>query len=167
MMESWPRHIDRFERQYDKAFYRDLLFGADLMDWIHKRVQVFLHSCNTTEIEDVESGDLEEFRGLQKRVERGEWLTSMPVWVERPAPQEEGRRKSEGTGNGARNNGVDPQLCISKTRESSQSLHARRTFTSPWRPMVGRSASVTSPKGGATGPACALTRLYKYKQGKS
>ena len=52
---SWPRHIDRFERQYDKDFARDPLFGADLMDHIHKRVQVFLHSCNTTSIEEVES----------------------------------------------------------------------------------------------------------------
>ena len=70
MMASWPRHIDRFERQYDKDFSQDPLFGAYLMDRIHKRVQVFLHSCNTTEIEDVESGALEEFWGLQKRVER-------------------------------------------------------------------------------------------------
>ena len=85
----------RFERQYDKAFARDPLFGADLMDRINKRVQVFLHSCNTTSIEEGELGALEEFRGLQKRVERGEWLTSMPVWVERPAPKDKGRRKSE------------------------------------------------------------------------
>ena len=41
LMASWPRHIDRFEGQYDKAFARDPLFGADLMDRIHKRVQVF------------------------------------------------------------------------------------------------------------------------------
>ena len=82
------RHIDRFERQYDKDFARDPLFGADLMDRIHKHVQVFLHSCKTTSIEEVESGALEEFRGLQKMVERGEWLTSTPVWVERPAPRE-------------------------------------------------------------------------------
>ena len=100
-MASWPRHIGRFERQYDKSFARDPLFGADLMDRIHKRVQVFLHSCNTTSIEKVDSGVLEEFRGLQKRVDRGEWLTSMPVWVERPAPKEEGRRKLEGNGIGA------------------------------------------------------------------
>ena len=52
------------------------------MDRIHKLVQVFLHSCNTTAIEEVESGALDEFRGLQKRVERGECMTSMPVWVE-------------------------------------------------------------------------------------
>ena len=110
----WPRHIDRFERQYDKAFSRDPLFGAELMDWIHKRVKVFLHSCNTTAIEDVESGALEEFWVPQKRVEGGEWLTSMPAWVDRPEPQEEGWRKSEGTGNGARNHGVDLQLCTSK-----------------------------------------------------
>ena len=114
MMASWLRHIDRFELQYDKAFARDPLFGADLMDQIHKRVQVFLHSCNTTAIEKVESGALEEFRGLQKRVERGEWMKSMPVRVERPALREEGRRKLEGNRNGARNNGVDPQLRISE-----------------------------------------------------
>ena len=54
MMASWPRHIDRFERQYDKAFARDPLFGENLMDRIHKRVQVFLHSCNKAAIEEVE-----------------------------------------------------------------------------------------------------------------
>ena len=113
-MASWPRHIDRFERQYNKAFSRDPTFGADLMDRIHKRVQVFLHYCNTTAIEDLELGALEEFWGLQNRVEIGKWLTSMPAWVERPAPREEVRRKSEGTGNGARNHGVEPQLCISE-----------------------------------------------------
>ena len=49
-MASWPRHIDHFERKYDKAFARDPIFGSDLMDIIHKRVQVLLHSCNTTSI---------------------------------------------------------------------------------------------------------------------
>ena len=49
-MGSWPHHIDRFERQYYKAFARDPIFGADLMDRIHKHVQVFLHSCNMTAI---------------------------------------------------------------------------------------------------------------------
>ena len=94
-MASWKRHIDRFERQYDKAFARDPLFGAYLMDRIHKRVQVFIHSCNSTSIEEVELGALAGLGGLQKRVERGEWLTSTPVWVERLAPKEEGRRKSD------------------------------------------------------------------------
>ena len=65
-MGSWPHYIDRFDRQYDKAFARDPIFGADLMDRIHKRVQVFLHSCNTTKTEEVESGALAEFGGLQK-----------------------------------------------------------------------------------------------------
>ena len=46
MIASWPRHIDRFERKYDKAFSWDPLFGADIMDWIHKRVQVFLSVLN-------------------------------------------------------------------------------------------------------------------------
>ena len=43
LMGTWPRHIDCFEQQYDKAFVRDPLFGSDLMDRIHKHVQVFLH----------------------------------------------------------------------------------------------------------------------------
>ena len=43
-MGRWPRHIDRFNQQYKKAFAMDPLFGADLMDRIHKYVQVFLHS---------------------------------------------------------------------------------------------------------------------------
>ena len=68
MMASWPRHIDRFERQYEKAFSQDPLFGADLMDRIHKRVQVFLQSCNTMAIDDVVLGALEEFWVLQKKV---------------------------------------------------------------------------------------------------
>ena len=94
------------------------------MDWIHKRVHVLLHSCDTSEIEEVESGALAEFGGLQKKVERGEWLTLMPVWVERPAKKEEGRKKSDGNGFGARQSGggggsdaifnhrIDPQLRI-------------------------------------------------------
>ena len=100
-MASWPRHFYRLERQYDNSFASDPLFGADMMDIIHKCVKVFLHSCNTTSIEEVESGALEEFREIQKRVERGEWLTLTPVWVERPAPKEEGRRKSDGNVFGA------------------------------------------------------------------
>ena len=81
-MRTWPRHIDRFERQYDKAFAKDPLFGADFMDRIHKHVQVFLHSCNTTAIEDVESGALIEFGGIQNKAERGEWLDLTLEWVD-------------------------------------------------------------------------------------
>ena len=53
-------------------------------------------------------------------------MTSIPMWVDLPAPKEEGRRKSEGNGTGARqggrgvvegtvyNHGVDPQMRISE-----------------------------------------------------
>ena len=43
-MDTCPHQIDRLERQYDKAFAKDPLFGSYLMGRIHKRVQVFLHS---------------------------------------------------------------------------------------------------------------------------
>ena len=77
-----------------------------------------------TAIEDVELGALAEFGGIHKKVERGEWLTSTPVWVDRPAQKEEGSRKSDGCGMRSRpsgggsgrdavlNQGVDPQLRI-------------------------------------------------------
>ena len=77
-MAIWPCHIYRFERQYEKAFAGHRLFRADIVDWIHKQVQVFLHSCNTTSLEDVEMGALAEFGELQRRLERGEWITPPP-----------------------------------------------------------------------------------------
>ena len=58
------------ERQYDNSFAKDPLFWEDLMDRIHKRVQVFLHSCNTTFIKNMELGNLAEFGGMQQKVER-------------------------------------------------------------------------------------------------
>ena len=70
-MGLWSRHIDRFKRQYNKAFAIDPLFGANSMDRIHKHVQVFLHSCNTTTIKDVETGCLAEFGGLRRRYREG------------------------------------------------------------------------------------------------
>ena len=65
-MGTWLRHIDRFKRKYYKAFAKDPILEADFMYLIHKRVQVFLHYCNTTAIEGVESGSLAEIRGLKK-----------------------------------------------------------------------------------------------------
>ena len=48
LTEKWPRHIDHFDRKYDKAFAKDPLFGEDLIDRKHNHAQVFLHSHNTT-----------------------------------------------------------------------------------------------------------------------
>ena len=90
----WTRHINLFESQYDKVYAKYPLFGADLIDRIHKHVQVLVHFCNTTSIKDVELGALAEFGGLQKKIERGEWLTTTPVWVDRPTPKEEVQWKS-------------------------------------------------------------------------
>ena len=52
-MGLWPLHIDRFDREYNKAFAWGPLFAAELMDRIHKCVQVFLLSCIMTVIEYV------------------------------------------------------------------------------------------------------------------
>ena len=63
-MATWPRHIDCFERKYDKAFVGDHLFSADIVNIIHKRVQVFLHLCNMTPLNNFETGELMEFKDL-------------------------------------------------------------------------------------------------------
>ena len=63
-MATLSHHIDRFEKQYVKAFAGDRLFGAVIVDIIHKWVQVFLHSCNTTLLDEVETGSLSEFGEL-------------------------------------------------------------------------------------------------------
>ena len=47
-MEAWPKHIDYFERKYDKEFAKDPLFRADLICRVHNRVKLFLHYCNKT-----------------------------------------------------------------------------------------------------------------------
>ena len=47
-MATWPHHIDQFDQKYDKAFAGNPFFGAYLVGRVHKRVQVFLHLCNTT-----------------------------------------------------------------------------------------------------------------------
>ena len=87
-METCLHHIDQFERKYNKAFGKDPLFGEDLLDIIQMRCQVFLHSCNTNSIEYVELGELTEFGQLQKKIERGGWVTTTLVWVDRSTPKE-------------------------------------------------------------------------------
>ena len=82
-------------------FALHLLFGADIMDQIHKQVQVFLHSCNTTSLEEVETRALADFGELQKRVERGEWITTPSAWVEIPEKNNDGRKRLV-SGGGAR-----------------------------------------------------------------
>ena len=57
-MATWTCHINRFERQYDKAFSGNPFFGAYLINRIHKPVKVFLYLCNTTSLKDVEMGSL-------------------------------------------------------------------------------------------------------------
>ena len=89
-MSTWPHHIDRFEWQLKKACALNPFFGAYLVDRIHKLVQVFLHSCNKTCLDDVETGVLLEFGKLKWHIEWGKWITSTPVWLELPMEIENG-----------------------------------------------------------------------------
>ena len=82
-------------------------------------------------------GALAEFGGIHKKVEIGDWITTTPVWVDRPTPKEEGRRESDGIrigyrmigGRGGResvhNTGLDPQLQImERLGEITSSTHS-------------------------------------------
>ena len=59
---------------------------------------MFLHSCNTNSLDDVDTGTLLEFGGIQKRVERGKWVIPPTAWVELPAQKGNRQRKPESTG---------------------------------------------------------------------
>ena len=67
-MATWPHHIDRFDRQYDKAITKDPLIGVNRIYSIHKLEQVSQHSRNTNSIKDVQLGSLDQFGGLNKKV---------------------------------------------------------------------------------------------------
>ena len=75
-MATLPCHIDRFEQQYDKEFAADRLFGANIVGRTHKWVQIFLHLCKTTSLDDVETGVLLGLGGLQRQVEWGKFITT-------------------------------------------------------------------------------------------
>ena len=70
-MTKWPHQIEKFDQQYNKAFAGDPIFGADIIDSIHKWVQASLHLCKMTCLDNVELGALTEFGDLQKCVEQG------------------------------------------------------------------------------------------------
>ena len=46
-------------------------------------------------LEDMDTGELSEFRELQQRVEGGKWITTPPTWVEFLEQNTDGRKKSE------------------------------------------------------------------------
>ena len=47
--------MDRFEQQYENYVAGNLIPGVNIMDQIHKRVQIFLHSYNTTSLDESKS----------------------------------------------------------------------------------------------------------------
>ena len=55
---TWPQHIDRFERQYNKAFAENTLFGAETIDRTNKMVLIFLQLCNKKCLDNVKMGAL-------------------------------------------------------------------------------------------------------------
>ena len=60
-MATYSLHIDRFKRQYDKNVSGDRTFRKDLVDCIHKHVQVFSYSCKTAFLDDVGMSALSKF----------------------------------------------------------------------------------------------------------
>ena len=78
VMEICPHHIDRFEWKFDQDFSGNRIFGTGIVDWIRKMVQMFMHSFNTTSLDDVKTGALTEFRELQWQVDNYERFTPPP-----------------------------------------------------------------------------------------
>ena len=103
-METWPRHINHYEWNYDKEFAANKCFGADITDRTHKQVQVLLYSCNMYSLDNVEMAAPADFGDLQRRVNQGEWIMYTPIWAIQTAAIDEGNRNSEGRGRHNQNN---------------------------------------------------------------
>ena len=67
----WPFHIGSYEQKYKNAFAPNTLFGADIIDQVHKWVHDSLQSYNTASIEDVETMELEEFEDIHRILDQG------------------------------------------------------------------------------------------------
>ena len=81
-MATWSRHIDRFGQQCDEAFVGKSFFSTDIVNHTHKRVQVFLNSCNTMCLNNMYTAALSEFGKIQRHVEQIQWITSTYTLVE-------------------------------------------------------------------------------------
>ena len=122
-MSTWPCHNDSFYQHYNKAFVGNPFFVAYIVDQIRKRVQFFLHFCNTRYLDDMEMVSLLKFGKIQRYVERSEWMTYTPVWLYFPTLKEGGGRNSVSGIGGIRgqvkqkmeadnNRDTDPQLMV-------------------------------------------------------
>ena len=61
-----------------------------------------------------------EFEELHIRVERGEWITTTPVWVEILAQNSDGRRKSESGGGSWRSSSGEEKSGQQRQREEER-----------------------------------------------
>ena len=57
-MTTWTIHIDWFEWKYDNALAGNNFLVADIVDHIHKQLQVLLHLFNMTCLDNVDIGYL-------------------------------------------------------------------------------------------------------------
>ena len=108
-----------------------------------------------------------EFVGLQKKVERVDWITTTLVWVDCTTPRKEWQRKSDRQGSGSRMTDgggllhsivVDPQLWIMDTLGEMKSEARSENLRAPWRWMLGRPAYAITPRENASGIVCTHTR---------
>ena len=77
---------------------QNVFFGAYQINQMYKWVQVLLHSCNTTMLDNMEKVAMTEFGKIYSRVERGKWIIYSPIWVDMPVTKYDGKRKLKGRG---------------------------------------------------------------------
>ena len=83
---------------------------------------MLLYLCNTMPLEYVETGALLEFGELQRKVERGELITTTPDWVELQTQKKNRMSKSEsGRGSG----GVAPGQQSKREEERKSDVDSR------------------------------------------
>ena len=132
-MDTWSRPFEHFKRKYGKAFMGNPLFTANMVDRIHKRVQIFLHSCNTPCLYNVVTGALLYFRELQRCVERVKWMTSIPISMELTTKKKDGGRNSD-IGRGGRPGQAKQKMEAEKNRKTEPHLSVIENFRKLFNP---------------------------------
>ena len=98
-LQKIVKHMERREPRYQYELRQNALFGGHLLDKINWRVHRFLDSCAGGEAEDLET-DLLDFSEMVYQIDRRDWVTMAPTWLNKLVKKKEKRPVEEETEQG-------------------------------------------------------------------
>ena len=98
-LQKIVKHMERREPRYQYKLRQNALFGGHLLDKINWRVHQFLDSCAGREAEELEI-DLLDFSEMVYQIDRRDWVTMAPSWMNKLVKKKEKRPVEEETEQG-------------------------------------------------------------------